>query len=206
MKRVMALALLALVPGLLLSGCGGSSTATTSSPTTAKAVVPDPAYQLTELPPEFKSVAQVREQGTDGQEVVVQGWVAGSLQPIIEGRAAFTIVDLTLPLPECTEEPYSYCCLPKEMLLPNLIMVKFVDDEGRTIRKDARDLLGIQEGSIVVVRGRIECSEDGVVNCIVADGLFDRGYSDHPQQVDQLQQAASPTQIEVKDHATSTGT
>lgn len=195
MRRVMAFAVLALIPGLLVSGCGGSPTATSSSPTAAKpAVPPDPAYQLTEEPTEVKSVAEVREQGTDGEAVVVEGWVAGSLQPIIEGRAAFTIVDLELPVPECTEEPYSYCCVPKEVLLPNLMMVKFVDEEGRTIRKDARELLGIQEGSIVTVRGRIECSEDGVVNCIVADGLFHRGYSDNPQKVASLNTGWQPPQ------------
>ena len=176
MFRVMAFALWALVPWFLLSGCGGNSTATAPSAATAGSVVPpDPAYQLAEEPAEVKSVAEVREKGTDGEEVVVEGRVGGSAEPIIKGRAAFTIVDLKLPAPECTEKPYSYCCLPKEVLLPNLIMVKFVDDEGNTIRKDARELLGIRDGSLVVIRGRIEASEDDVVNCIVADGLFNRG-------------------------------
>lgn len=138
---------------------------------------------LAQEPAGAKNVAEVRQHGTDGEEVVVAGWVGGSLEPIIKGRAAFTMVDLGLPPLECTTKPYSYCCMPKEVLLPNLIMVKFVDGDGKTILKDARELLGIKEGCIVVVRGHLECSEDGTVNSIVANGLFNRGYSENPMKL-----------------------
>jgi len=180
MIRVAVLLLLVVSPLFLLTGCGGSSKATPSSTTRALAAAPDPTCLLTEEPAGAKSVSEVRENGKDGEEVVVAGWVAGSLEPIIKGRAAFTIVDLGLPAPECTAKPYSYCCMPKEALLPNLIMVKFVDSEGKTILKDARELLGIKEGSIVVVRGHIQCNQDGTVNCIIASALFNRGYSEKP--------------------------
>jgi len=195
MFRVLTLAALIVSPLLLLTGCGGSSTATPSSASTAgtSAAAPDPAYLLTEEPAGAKSVAEVRANGKDGEEVVVAGWVAGSLEPIIKGRAAFTIVDLGLPAPECTTKPYSYCCMPKEALLPKLIMVKFVDGDGKTIRKDARELLGIQEGHIVVVRGHLECSEDGTVNSIAANALFDRGYSDNPLKIQSLDTGFQPS-------------
>lgn len=180
MVRIVTLALLVASPFFVLSGCGGSSTANPSSAVEAEPVALDPSLVLKEEPADATTVAEVREKGKNGDEVVVAGWVAGSLEPIIKGRAAFTIVDLQLPAPECTTKPYSYCCMPKEALLPNLIMVKFVDADGKTILKDARGLLGIKEGCIVVVRGNLECSEDGTVNSIVANGLFDRGYSENP--------------------------
>lgn len=180
MIRVVMLALLIVSPLFFSAGCGGTSTATSSSTAPAPTVALDPSLVLPQEPAGAKSVAEVRKNGKDGEEVVVAGWVAGSKEPIIKGRAAFTIVDLELPAPECTTMPYSYCCMPKEALLPNLIMVKFVDEEGKTILKDAHDLLGIKEGCIVVVRGHLECSEDGTVNSIVANGVFDRGYSDNP--------------------------
>ena len=184
MVRKVAWILLAVSPWVVLTGCGGGSTAATASrEASAPVAALDPDLVLTEEPAEVRSVSEVREQGQHGDEVVVAGWIGGSLEPVINGRAAFTMVDLRLPAPECTTKPYSYCCMAKEALLPNLIMVKFVDEDGRTILKDARGLLGIQEGSVVVVRGRIECSEDGVVNCIVADALFNRGYSDNPMKV-----------------------
>lgn len=180
MIRVVTLALLVVSPLFLLTGCGGSSADTPTSAAQVPTTAPDPAYVLTEEPTGVKNVAEVREKGKDGEEVVVAGWVGGSLEPMIQGRAAFTMVDLELPAPECTTKPYSYCCMPKEALLPNLIMVKFVDADGKTILKDAHELLGIKEGCIVVVRGCLECSEDGTVNSIVANALFDRGYSENP--------------------------
>lgn len=183
MIRVVTLALLIVSPLFLLSGCGGSSTATPSGTAQTPSAALDPSLVLAQEPAGAKNVAEVREKGKDGEEVVVAGWVGGSLEPIIKGRAAFTIVDLGLPAPECTTKPYSYCCMPKEALLPNLIMVKFVDGDGKTILKDAHGLLGIKEGDIVVVRGHLECSEDGTVNSIVANALFDRGYNENPTKL-----------------------
>lgn len=185
MIRVVTLALLIVSPVVLFSGCGGPSAATPSgtapsgAASTSSAAL-DPSLVLKEEPAGAKSVAEIRAEGKDDEEVVVVGWVAGSMEPIIKGRAAFTIVDLGLPAPECTAKPYSFCCMPKEALLPNLIMVKFVDADGKTILKDARELLGIKEGCVVVVRGRLECDENGKANSIVASALFNRGYSESP--------------------------
>ena len=180
MIRIVAIVLLFTFPLLVLAGCGGSSKATPTAPSKAPAAALDPSLVLKEEPAGAKSVAEIRAGGKDGEEVVVVGWVAGSMEPIIKGRAAFTIVDLGLPAPECTTKPYSFCCMPKEALLPNLIMVKFVDAEGKTILQDARELLGIKEGCIVVVRGRLECGDDGKASSIIASALFNRGYNESP--------------------------
>ncbi len=182
MIRIATIAL-AVSPWFLLSGCGGASTATPTSSARAPSAAPDPAFVLSEEPASPKNVAEVRKHGKDGEEVVVAGWIGGSETPIVQGRAAFTMVDLSMPPLECTEKPYSFCCLSKDALLPNLIMVKFVDDNGKTIPKDARELLGIKEGCVVVVRGRLECSEDGAVNAIAASGLYNRGYTENPTKL-----------------------
>lgn len=167
----------------VVSGCGTGSAASSSSTTSPRSVSPNPAYLLTEAPADASSVAEVRREGQDGDEVVVVGWVAGSMEPIIPGRAAFTIVDMQLPVQACAPKPYSYCCMSKEDLLPNMVMVKFVDDDGRTILQDARELLGIREGSVVVIHGHVQCGEDGTVNSVVASGLFDAGYSENPSRL-----------------------
>ncbi len=177
MNRVVTLMLIAVFAASLLSGCGGSSTATSSQPAEAEAVALDPSLLLAEEPAGALSVAEVREKGKDGDEIVVSGWIAGSPQPIIEGRAAFTIVDLSLAPMKCSEIPYSLCCMPKDTLLPKMVLVKFVDEHGKTILKDARGLLGIKEGSTVVVRGHARCSEDGKVTAILANSLYVRGDS-----------------------------
>jgi len=183
MSRVVSLTLVVVVHLSLLPGCGSSATSGSSSSSEPEKVALDPSLVLAQEPAGAKSVAEVREKGKDGEEVVVAGWVAGSEEPIIKGRAAFTIVDLQLPPPECTTKPYSYCCMPKEALLPNLVMVKFVDGDGKTVLKDAHGLLGIKEGSIVVVRGHVECSEEGKVNAVVANALFVRGHTTNPTKL-----------------------
>jgi hypothetical protein len=137
----------------------------------------DSTLILTDEPSGTVSVAEVLENGQDGDEVTVAGWVAGSQQPIIKGRAAFTIVDLNLPPMECSEIPHSYCCMPKDELLPNMVLVKFVDEEGKTILKDAHGLLGIGEAYTVVVQGRVQCTEEGEVSAILASGLYVLGDS-----------------------------
>jgi len=171
------LILMAAFAASLLSGCGGSSTATSSQSTKAEAVKLDPSLVLAEEPAEPLGVAEVREKAKDGDEVVVAGWIAGSKQPIIEGRAAFTIVDLSLPPMKCAEIPYSFCCMPKQVLLPKLVLVKFVDEQGKTILKDARGLLGIKEGATVVIRGHAKCTEEGELAAILGSGLYVRGDS-----------------------------
>lgn len=155
-------------------GCGRSPVAADSAARASVAEV-DRSLILSQEPPGAISVANAKRIGKDGQQVAVVGWIAGSEQPIIQGRAAFTIVDLELPPLECAATPYSFCCMAKETLLPNLIMVKFVDDHGATLTKDARTLLGIKEGDVVVVQGRLQCHEDGTVSSIIAEKVFLRG-------------------------------
>lgn len=177
MSRVVTPMLMAAFAVSLLSGCGGTSTASSSQRVETEAVALDPSLVLAEEPAGAVSVAEAREKATDGDEVVVAGWIAGSPQPIIEGRAAFTILDLSLPPMECAEVPYSFCCMPKETLLPKVVLVKFVDEQGKTILKDARGLLGIKEGATVVVCGHAKCTEEGEVTAVLANSLYVRGES-----------------------------
>lgn len=177
MCRLVTLVLMAIFAASLLSGCGGTSTASSSQRAEAEAVALDPSLVLANEPTDAVSVAEVREKAKDGDEVVVAGWIAGSQQPIIDGRAAFTIVDLSLPPMKCAEIPYSFCCMPKETLLPKMVLVKFVDEQGKTILKDARGSLGVNEAATVVIRGHAKCTEEGEVTAVLAEGVFVRGDS-----------------------------
>ncbi len=176
MNRVVPVLLAGALAALLFSGCGGSSNATTSTASKASVQL-DPLLVLAEEPAGALSVAELRESAKEGDEVVVAGWIAGSRQPIVEGRAAFTIVDLNVPPMECTATPHTLCCVPKEVLLPRIVLVKFVDEQGKTILKDAHGLLGVKEGATVVVRGRVQCTEEGEVTALLADGVYMRGDS-----------------------------
>ncbi|MCI0456221.1 MAG: hypothetical protein L0Z62_04475 [Gemmataceae bacterium] len=166
---------LALLPAAALAaGCGEvdtPSTAQTTSP--VQATVNAPARRLAAEPAGAKGVIEVRKHAKDGEEVVVVGRIGGSKEPLVKGRAAFTIVDPSLE--PCEDDtPWVYCCTPREELAQGMVYVKFVDGQGRTLAQDARQLLGVKELSTVVVRGQARRDESGNLTAIVASGLYVR--------------------------------
>jgi hypothetical protein len=105
-------------------------------------------------------------------------WSPGELvavDPWVEGRAAFSIVDQTLipcserPGDSCTT-PWDYCC-DTDRLPQSLATIKFVDGQGKTLSTDARKLLGVKELQIVVVKGKAKRDDAGNLT-VVATGLF----------------------------------
>ena len=57
-------------------------------------------------PADAKSVIDLRKVAKDGDDVVIVGRVGGSKHPVVSGRAAFTIVDLSLK--SCDDDPNCY--------------------------------------------------------------------------------------------------
>jgi hypothetical protein len=117
-------------------------------------------------PPGAKNVLQVRQQAKDGDEVVIVGRVGGSTKPIADGMIVFTIVDASFqPCNEKTMDscptPWDYCCDPKEKLAQATAAIQVVDEQGNTIAKDARQVLGIKELATVVVRGKAKRDDKG---------------------------------------------
>ena len=55
--------------------------------------------------------------------------------------------------------------------LPHTLAVKFVDESGDVIATDARPLLGVKELQTVVVRGRVQRTNDGRI-ALLANGLY----------------------------------
>ena len=107
--------------------------------------------------------------------MVVLGRIGGSKTPFT-GRAAFTIVDHSLvPYNERADDacptPWDYCCDAPDELARATILVKFVDDAGKTLAQDAKDLLGLKELQTVIIRGRIRQGGDNSIS-VVAGGLF----------------------------------
>ncbi len=121
----------------------------------------DALYLLTEEPQGAAGVAEARQ--ADAEEVTVVGRVGGSPNPFVEGMAAFTIVDPKIP--SCAGEegcptPWDYCCT-LDQVKDGIAMVKVVDSQGKPVAADAKKLLGIQELSMVVVRGEAQRDEQG---------------------------------------------
>lgn len=143
---------------------------------------PEGAKLMLPAPPEAsQTVIGAREVAKDGDELVITGRIGGSLEPWVEGRAAFQIVDASLtPCSEKTGDscptPWDYCCdtdrLPKSMAL-----VKFVDGAGKTIDTDARSLFGVRELQTVVIKGRAQRDEAGNLT-VLARELFAQPVTD----------------------------
>jgi hypothetical protein len=164
---------------LLVAGCAEESSNTTSARTdSVEPSIDGSKFILTEEPSEAATVIEARENSKDGADVVLVGRIGGSANPWVEDRAAFSIVDPSLkacsdiPGDEC-KIPWDYCC-ETHKLPTSTALIKFVDDDGRTLKSDSRELLSLKELQTVVVRGKAKRDEAGNLT-ILANGLFVRG-------------------------------
>jgi len=102
-------------------------------PVEPMAATPSPSgaqYLLSEEPQDARDVIAVRETVQNEEAVVVVGRIGGSSDPWVEGRAAFSIVDLSLKAcsdiegDQC-QTPWDYCC-QTDLLPKATVLVKFV--------------------------------------------------------------------------------
>ncbi|QDT31835.1 hypothetical protein [Thalassoglobus polymorphus] len=134
----------------IFTGCG--QTADKSASTSSQV---DSDLLIESEPADAKDVGEVFEASKDGDEVTIVGRIGGSQAPFVDGLAAFTIVDTGIP--HCADDegcptPWDYCCTTNQ-LPGNQATVKIVDESGQPIPKTAKGLLGINELSVVVVKG-----------------------------------------------------
>jgi len=107
--------------------------------------------------------------------LIVVGRIGGSANPWVEGRAAFSIVDLSLKAcsdregDECAM-PWDYCC-ETDLLPKATVLVKVVDDSGNLVATDARELLQAKELQTVVVEGKAKRDEAGNLT-VLAGGVY----------------------------------
>lgn len=154
------------------SGCSQSSSeATTSQAGTA---MPDASrYRLSHEPAGAMDVIAARQAAKDKQEIVVVGRIGGGINPWIEGRAAFLLVDATAAS-SCEEDGCDEgCTCHAEELAEATTLIKFVDENGSTLPFDARQLLNLEEKQTVVVRGIAKRGPDDNLS-VVASGIYVR--------------------------------
>ena len=165
----------------LLVGCGQPSAppAVTTKPPAPK--IDGTKFVLAEEPADAKTVLEVREEAKDGDDVVIVGRIGGDRDPWVTDRASFLIVDPTL-IP-CNERkgdncptPWDYCC-DSDVLAKSKATIKFVDDAGKTLANDARQLFNVKELQTVVVKGQAKRDEAGNLT-VLASGLFVRPNSE----------------------------
>ena len=179
MKGLTDCTLMICVVGLFV-GCGQSgvnpSDASPERVPTSAPTVDGSQFLLASEPEGVMDVIQAREAARDKDNVVIVGRIGGRAKPWIEGRAAFSIVDRSLKacsdIPGNTcKMPWDYCCEPNTNLRNSSATIKLVDQEGKLVPTDARELLQVKELQTVVIRGK--ASRDDVGNLtVLADGVF----------------------------------
>lgn len=168
MKQIWSLVGLAAALGVM--GCG-SGTETASLTSTPAAV--DDTYLAVGEPAGAVPVGEARQSSKDKDDVVLVGRIGGSVEPFVEGIAAFTIVDPKVPYCSPDENcptPWDYCCQQNEVK-KNIATIKVVDAAGKSVSKDARELLGVKELNVVVVRGKAQRDDAGNLS-VLADQVF----------------------------------
>ena len=167
-----------IVVSTTLIGCTSEKNNTTSNGSIEQpdtAVTDGTTYLLPAEPKDPTSVIRVRDEAANDDEVLLIGCIGGSSNPWIEGRAAFTIVDLSLK--SCNETlddrcptPWDYCC-ETDKLPTSGALIKFVDDSNRVIKADPKTLFGVKELSTVIIKGSAQ-RDDADNLTVLASGIF----------------------------------
>ena len=155
-------------------GCSQQQSTTSRTSTTH---VDSSKYLLATEPEAGKDVIQVRADAQNEDEVVVIGRIGGSVNPWVEGRAAFSIVDASLKACSDREgddcpQPWDYCC-ETDRLPTSKLLVTIVDNQGKLVPADARELLNVKELQTVVVRGTAKRDDAGNLT-VLASGVYVR--------------------------------
>ncbi|MFK8113648.1 MAG: hypothetical protein AB8B91_15710 [Rubripirellula sp.] len=161
----------------LIGGCSQEPAAQTAAEQTGTAIssIDGSKFLLTAEPEAAKDVIQVRLDANDGDEVVIVGRIGGSVNPWIEGRAAFSIVDESLkacsdiPGDHCAQ-PWDYCCETSK-LPDGTALIKVVDEDGKLVKADSQGLLNVKELSTVIVKGKAQRDDAGNLT-VLASGVF----------------------------------
>jgi hypothetical protein len=167
-----------LLVGMLLAGCAQNRDNPPGKTATTAPAADGSKYLLGQEPAGAANVKELRAKAKDGDDVVLVGRIGGNAEPWIKGRAGFWVVDTSLvpcnerPDDPC-ETPWDYCCEPPDAKAKGMATVKIVDDQGKTLPTDARELLKLKELDTVVVRGRAKRDAEGNL-VVLASGIYRR--------------------------------
>ena len=139
-------------------------------------------FLLEEEPEGVEGVLDVQENYQSPREVVLVGQIGGVANPWTPGKAAFILAD-PIALLEikgsatdhvCSDPGCKFCAKQKvDQLKEGLAAIEFQDDQGQVLPMDARNLFGVAEKQVVVVRGEAHVNALGCL-VVAADGLYVR--------------------------------
>jgi hypothetical protein len=125
------------------------------------------------------TIADSRDKIDAEQEVVVVGKIgAGEIQPWADGQAAFLISEVPADNAHASSPGHDpatcpFCRRRAEKAASVTALVQFRDEKGELLPIDARELLGVSQDQVVVVRGKGHVDKLGVL-VVAATGIHVR--------------------------------
>ncbi|RIK67294.1 MAG: hypothetical protein DCC65_07030 [Planctomycetota bacterium] len=147
--------------GVSLAACDRSSATSSGDATASQNDAAVPAGLFVDAAPSgARDVIPAKQQAQAGESIVVHGRIGGSRSPFVEGRAIFTLADMSLP--PCSDNPddacatpWDYCCEPVDKLMKGTITVQVADEAGAPLRVTLESRGGLRPLAEVTVEGRI---------------------------------------------------
>lgn len=155
------------------AGCQSSTTSTKSSDGDSQGT----KYVLTSEPKDAKTPTEVKESVVEPTKLAIAGRIdAGDLEPFQEGAATFILSQLPDAAHAGGDANHADNCpfCKRKLRSAPKAVVQFVDASGSVLPIDARKLLGVAKGDVVVVQGTAEYLEAVNTVQMTADGIFIR--------------------------------
>jgi hypothetical protein len=175
--KFLALTIVLGVAGFVVTGCSSGSPADVGANVVTAVSFDSSKYILNEEPDGAVGVIAARESAQNGEPIVVVGRIGGATNPWVEGRAAFVLLDASMLIVSNGTDSTSReicmddCCATERIGCTTL--VKIVDQNGRILPADARQLFGVAADDMVVVRGIASRDEHGNF-LVLGDGVHVR--------------------------------
>lgn len=177
MNRILALAV---VPVLALAACdkpaASNAPAKPAAPAAQSAAIPTALF-LAEAPADAKEVKAAKAGAKVGDKVTLHGRIGGSVDPFVEGRAVFTLMDMELPPcnanpdDHCTT-PWDYCCETAADIAASAATIQVAGADGMPIKAGLKGAGNLKELDEIIVVGKVAQAEAGKVLVVNADGIY----------------------------------
>ncbi len=148
-------------------GCGRADTAAVETAIPAERA----QFLLSAEPDGAVGVMKMLAMSADNEEIVVVGRVGGGMNPWVDGVAAFMLLENSITA-GCDDECTEGCYCSADAYSDASTLVKICDATGQPLKIDARDLLGVKEKEVVVVKGRTQRGVSDVT--VIASGVYIR--------------------------------
>ncbi len=165
MKLFTSLSVLLAIVLPCITGCGKATESTATASQLIVTNIDASSFLLSEEPIGAVGVIAARESAEDGEPLVLVGRIGGATNPWIVGRAAFMLLDASMSVvaegedSEDGELCMGDCCATERLNCTTL--VKIVDGQGQLVSVDSRELLGLKESDMVVVKGTAKKDKTG---------------------------------------------